>query len=139
MIASAILRMVRDANELVKADALDEGLTVEAQKLQVQRELLAAQQQALEKDETAPNFGCHFLFGVTCERKSVLNRFRMLLLRKGSYKSKCARAPRWLALQKPLLFAYPLRRAGSRWFGASPPGRRMAEPARQGGSQGRGV
>ena len=35
MIASAILRMVRDANELVKADALDEGLTVEAQKLQV--------------------------------------------------------------------------------------------------------
>ena len=31
-----------------------------------------------------PNFGCHFLFGVTCERKSVLNRFRMLLLRKGS-------------------------------------------------------
>ena len=53
MIASAILRMVRDANELVKADALEEGLTVEAQKLQVQRELLAAQQQALEKDETA--------------------------------------------------------------------------------------
>ena len=27
MIASAVLRMVRDANELVKADALEEGLT----------------------------------------------------------------------------------------------------------------